>query len=450
MNYLDPFSFLGSTAGKLVADSWTALMLGLWNAGLWLLHLALTLVDGLLTPDLSGDGPGAGAYRVSLWLALALVFILALIQIGLAVIRRDGRVLARAGIGLAQFVAVWAGWLAYGITVVTGSSGLANAMMDSLLGVNSLSAWKPWEPFTPSDISDGTIATVLGIMGIFLVLAAIGHLLAILARAAALIVLAATTPIASAGLVSDLGQAWFWKSLRWFHAAALAPVLMVLVLGVGTQFASGVATGLTGDKLDAAIGTAVPGVLLICVSAVSPMALFKLLAFVDPGTTSGAAMRASLAAAGGLQGLLAGSKSDTASETASPGGSEASAEQATTQRFANAAGGVMSVLGPVGQGAAAVLGGIVKVGGAAATMGADLTNQMQVGNNTYPPDLSYNAWRAGSSQSSSDQGSSGPGNTSMPQWPTGPKGPAPTGSGGAASGEAAGAGEAAAAIPPVV
>lgn len=208
MNYLDPFSFLGSTAGKLVADSWTALMLGLWNAGLWLLHLALSLVDGLLTPDLSGDGPGAGAYRVSLWLALALVFILALVQIGLAVIRRDGRVLARAGIGLAQFVAVWAGWLAYGITVVTGSSGLANAMMDSLLGVNSLSAWKPWEPFTPSDISDGTIATVLGIMGIFLVLAAIGHLLAILARAAALIVLAATTPIASAGLVSDLGQAW--------------------------------------------------------------------------------------------------------------------------------------------------------------------------------------------------------------------------------------------------
>ena len=40
--------------------------------------------------------------------------------------------------------------------------------------------------------------------------------------------------------------------------------------------------------------------------AFSPLALFKLLAFVDPGTSSGAAMRAGLVAEGGLQGLLRG------------------------------------------------------------------------------------------------------------------------------------------------
>lgn len=405
MNFLDPFGYLGSTAGKLVADSWTALMVGLWNAGLWLLRLALSMIDGLLTPDLSGDGPGAAVYRVALWLALTLVVILGVVQVGLAVLRRDGRVLARAGIGLAQFVAVWAGWLGYGITLVIGCSGLSRAMMGSLLNVDRLADWQPWQPFTPSDISDGTIATVLGVMGIFLILAAIGHLLAMLARAAALIVLAATTPIASAGLVSDFGRAWFWKSLRWFHAAALAPVLMVLVMGIGIQFATGVATGLTGNKLDAAIGTAVPGVLLICVAAVSPMALFKLLAFVDPGTTSGAAMRASLAASGGLQGLLnspARTSSDDDTSTEGASSAEGSADQATTARFATAAAGGMSRLGPVGQGAAVVLGAVTRVGAATATMGADLTNQMEVGHNTYPPDSSWAARRATSQNGPAD------------------------------------------------
>ena len=56
-------------------------------------------------------------------------------------------------------------------------------------------------------------------------------------------VLAATTPISAAGLVSDAGRPWFWKSLRWFHAAAATPLLMVLVIGVGVQMAGGVATG---------------------------------------------------------------------------------------------------------------------------------------------------------------------------------------------------------------
>ena len=52
--------------------------------------------------------------------------------------------------------------------------------------------------------------------------------------------------------------------------------------------------------------------MLILVGCFAPLALFKLLAFVDPGTSSGAAMRAGLAAQGGLQGLLRG---DPAGET---------------------------------------------------------------------------------------------------------------------------------------
>ena len=45
------------------------------------------------------------------------------------------------------------------------------------------------------------MATVLGLLGLVLWLAAIGHLLVMVTRAGALIVLAAMTPVTAAGLV---------------------------------------------------------------------------------------------------------------------------------------------------------------------------------------------------------------------------------------------------------
>jgi len=398
---LNPFGALASTAAKIIADAWTTAMLGLWNAGLWLLRLSLTFLDFLLTPDLTETGPGAWLYRIMFWIAGALLLIMALVQLGTAVLRRDGKSLARVAIGLGQFLVVWGGWLAYGVTIVAACSGLTRALMAGLLNVTSWSSWQPWQPFTPADLTDSTVATVLGLMGLLLWIAAIGHFLVMLVRTAALMVLMATTPIAAAGLVSDTGRAWFWKSLRWFHAAALAPVLMVLVLGVGVQFTTGVANGLTG--VQGAIGTAVPGVILICVSTVSPLALFKLLAFVDPGTTSGASLRASLAAAGGIQGFLTGnggSDGGTAAGAAATAdgqgrsAGEDNADAATTGRFTTAVQGGLGVLGGAGHLAGRGLGVMTGVGAAGAALGADLTNQMGVGHNTYPPDFSHAGRRA--------------------------------------------------------
>ena len=412
---LNPFGALASAAGKIVADAWTAAMLGLWNAGLWLLRLALTFLDFLLTPDLSEDGPGAWLYRVMFWIAGALLLIMLLVQLGVAVAKRDGRSLARVAIGLGQFLVVWGGWIAYGITIVTACGGLTRALMQGLLNVTTWTAWQPWEPFTPADITDGTVATVLGLMGLLLWIAAIGHFLVMLVRSAALMVLMATTPIAAAGLVSDAGRSWFWKSLRWFHAAALAPVLMVLVLGVGVQYTTGVANGLTG--VQGAIGTAVPGVLLICVATVSPLALFKLLAFVDPATTSGASLRASMAAVGGLQGLLTGGASGgggggraAATDDQGRSAGEDSAGDATTGRFNNAVAGGLGKLGPVGQAAATGLGLIAGLGAAGASIGADVTNQLGVGHNTYPPDFT----RAGRRATHDTQPSNDPGSDPSP------------------------------------
>lgn len=51
-DYLNPFAVLGNAAASVVVDGWTAAMLGIWNAGLWMLKLALTIEDAFLVPDL--------------------------------------------------------------------------------------------------------------------------------------------------------------------------------------------------------------------------------------------------------------------------------------------------------------------------------------------------------------------------------------------------------------
>jgi hypothetical protein len=423
----NPFHYLAGAAGKVVADGWTTAMLGVWNAGLWAMRLVLNIMDAFLTPDLSENGPGAEIYRTTFWVAGALVLVMVMIQFGVAAIRRDGKALATVLVGGGQFTIVWAAWVAYGVAVIAACGGLTRALMGTLLRVDSWSAWQPWAPFSTGDIADGTVATVLGLMGMLLWLAAIGHLLVMLTRGGALMVLYATTPISAAGLVSDAGRSWFWKSLRWFHAAAFTPVLMVLVLGIGVQMTTGVANGLA-DKSQAAIGTALPGVILILIGAFAPLALFKLLAFVDPGTSSGAAIRQGLAAQGGLQGLLGGrpgseQSSGAASSTDQHGRSqgESAGEDSTNDRFTKAQGRLAAVGGAVGSAAAAGLGVMASVGTKGAAIGADLTSQMGVGHHTYQPDFSGGGKRKNnnSDRPADQHQQSGRGNTDDRSGPNG-------------------------------
>ena len=245
-DYVNPFSYLAGAAGKVAGDAWTLAMLSFWSAGLWLLRFVLELVDAFLTPDLREGGPGATVYRTTFWVAATLVLFMAMVQFGIAAFRRDGQSLARVAVGTAQFLMVWVAWLGYAALVLAACGGLTRAVMKATMGVDAWSQWQPWAAFSTKDVTDAAVATVLGILGLFLVLAAIGHLLVMLTRAGALLVLAATTPIAAAGLVSDAGRSWFWKSLRWFHAAALTPVLMALVMGVGIQLTTGVVTSQRG------------------------------------------------------------------------------------------------------------------------------------------------------------------------------------------------------------
>jgi type IV secretion system protein TrbL len=434
----NPLGELASIIAKAAADAWTAAMMAIWDSGLYILRIVLTFSELFLTPDLSADGPGHDVYAFTLWLALALVTILALLQLGAAAFKRDGKSLARAFVGAGQFVVVCACWLGYCVMIVAACGAITRGLMKSLLGVNTWPEWEPLEGLAVQDIADATVATVLAFLGVFLWLAAIGHILVYLARAASLLVLTATGPLAAAGLVSDATRSWFWKSLRWFHAAAFTPVLMVMVLGIGVQMAGGVAAHLSDDT-QKAIGTAFPAVMLILISVVAPLALFKLLAFVDPGTPSGASFRQGMAVHGGIQGLLSGGGSDggSAASTADASGhsaGEQSAEASTGDRFTKSTQGFLAGLGPAGQALAAGIGQVTSAGANATSMLADETNQAGVGQNTFGPDFSglrpRNSSQGGDSPQQSDPDGqadteSDDGGGSLPPMPPPPPFPPP-------------------------
>lgn len=487
----NPFEAIGDVIAKAAADAWTAAMLAVWNSGLFVLRIVLTFSELFLTPDLRADGPGKDVYAFTLWLALSLVVILAMIQLGAAAFKREGKGLARAFIGAGQFVVVCACWFGYCVMIVAACGAITKALMKSLLKVQTWPDWDPLGGLGIDDITDAGVATALAFLGIFLWLAAIGHVLVYLARAASLLVLTATGPLSAAGLVSDFTRSWFWKSLRWFHAAAFTPVLMVMVLGIGVQFANGVAAHLADDTAKA-FGTALPAVMTILISVVAPLALFKLLAFVDPGTPSGASFRQGMAIQGGLQGLLgggaAGGGSSAASTTDANGRSsgEQSAEASTGDRFNKSTQGLLGSFGPVGQALSTGMGWINSAGAKATSLMSDETNQAGVGQSTYGPDFSGMGGRQSGGQSGDQSSGTHPGSQSGgdddPQMPTPPMPPAPptpptlptggapgggsgggqSGSGGAAAtpktpaaggggaaGGAGGAGAAAGGIPPV-
>ncbi|MCC6497172.1 MAG: hypothetical protein IT193_13045 [Propionibacteriaceae bacterium] len=425
----DPFSKLASTAAQIVTDAWTAAWLSVWNAGLWVLRLVLSWLDAWLIPDLSADGPAQDLYRVTFWIAGVLVLVMFMVQLGIAAGRRDPRGLGRAAVGMGQFLIVTAAWVGYTVAITAAAGGLTRVVMEQLLNVTSWNSWEPWNGFDAKQVTDAGLATVLGLMGLLMWIAAIGHLLVILARDAALMVLVATGPITAAGLVNDGTRAWFWKAFRWFHAAAFTPLLVVIVTGVGAKLAEGTVAGKAGS-IEASVGTALPGIVLICVAVVSPVALFKLLAFVDPGTASGASMRAGMQAVGGMQGLMRGNPAagsdDTATRTAgNQSAGEASADAATTARVSSAVQQGGSFLGPVGAAFSTGLGAFTRIGGVGASVLTDLTNQAGVGHNSYQPD--YQAGRFDPAARDNREANQPADPASPDPTPDGPSEPTPAG-----------------------
>ncbi len=391
------FGDLAAAGGQIVVDAWVAICMAVWGAGLWVMRAILQLGDWFLTPNLNPDGSSSAlwsVYGLTLWLGLSLALMLLIVQLVGTVLRRDALSLASALWGAVKFLLVCALWYTYGAALVTAVEGLNTALRIQLLGTADLADWEPTGLDFAEGVMTGTTATVLMLLGLVLWLAALAHLVVMLGRAVSLIVIAATAPIAAAGLMYKPFESWFWKAFRWFHAAAIAPLLMTLMLGLGVQLATGVSLGLE-DSAQEAVALALPSVVMIAVAALSPVALFRLLAFVDPGTTSGASFRAGLAGTTGASSAAGHAHTAVSRSGGSGGGSGGggggAGESATASRAAAAqssslspgvtgaggsaaggasAGGAAGAAGGAAAGAGAAAGGGAATGAAAAGAGA--------------------------------------------------------------------------------
>ena len=436
---INPLHWLGSAAVRAAADGWKNAMIGLWSAGLWVLQLAFRIIDAFTVPDVSPHGPLAGALPTTLWLGATVAALVMTVQLVVALVRRDGQSLGRVLIGMGQFGAVWVCYLAVAGLLVVAAGALTKGILSSMLHVGSWAQYSVGDSW-PRSLDDAVAASVLGLCALFMLIpASFGYLMMMLVRECALVILLATAPISAGGLLNDTTEAWFWKTLRWFLAALLIAPAAALILGIGVQLSNGVVQGAGTDTV-AACGAAVVGCVLVLIGAVCPMTLFKLLAFVEPGTASGAAFRQSMSDAGGVPGLLsgggksAGGGASTSAATQSDSGGrsqgEAAAETATTSRMA-------SMLGPVGAG----IGMGMKVATKAADLASDVLGSGGVGDPGYSAGWADNAARRSSSrqnggggQGSSTQGAGGQGSQAGSDTGSSDNGgPQPTDGGGAPS-----------------
>lgn len=379
---INPMNWLGDAAGKVSGDAWKSAMTGLWSAGLWLMKTAFRLIDSFTTPDVSGSGPLASVLPTTLWIGASLAGILMFVQLALALVRRDGESMGRILLGIVQFGFVWVSYLAIAAVLVSAAGGLTHGILSSMLHVQSLSDFS-FDESWPKSVDDVTLATVLGVLSLLLVIpASFFYLVIMLVREAALIILVATAPIAAAGLLGDTGKVWFWKSLRWFFACLLIPVCAALLLGVGVKLSEGAisppAAGATTTTATSA-GMAIIGVIVIAIGAVCPMILFRLLAFVEPGTASGAALRQSWSDAGGMSGVAAGSGAGSGGTSAAAASGADGRATGESSAEAQTMGRLSSAMGTVGRGMQAA----TSIAHKAADLGSDVLGSAGVGSPGY-------------------------------------------------------------------
>jgi hypothetical protein len=290
----------------MTASAFDAAMQKVWDAGVRLLRGSLTLADDVapiapssVTGDPTHDPAAAAGGQgildtAALWPSM--MWLAAVIALGLfcyqltSVAFRGGRGMFRAFTGPAQFgiaIALTTGAVA---TLLTAADGLSTMFLSVLsergdfVAVldNPTVADRIGPDPDLGDVEDDVRSMLLGLAAMFgTIPAGFGIALIMIFRQAAVLVLIATIPIAAAGLVADSTASIFWRSARWVLAAILVEPALALVLLIGVNVmapADGVAGLLAG--------TAVLVVSLAC-----PAVLYRLLAFVDPGTAAGTALR---------------------------------------------------------------------------------------------------------------------------------------------------------------
>lgn len=335
---------LGSSLGSAASGALDSAMERIWTFAITLLSGAFGVIAQLARPDLDPtSGVFASVLPTLLWCGGLTLFVLALIQIARSVMT-GGRGFGTLLIGLGQYLVVTAGGLGFLSVLIVAADGLAEGILSAGLGVTS---WRGINDQNSAWLNSAhTVGGVgLGLTALFLVIpAAIGLLIEAMVRYAAILVLAATIPILAAGLVNESTTKWFWTGLRWVMALLLLTpaTALVIVIGMRSAAAAAGADGQHSTTGSATVQLVVGGVIML-IALLCPMALFKLLAFLEPNTGAGMQMRGYLSGSGAHRGGSA------AASTGDDGG-----DAETEQRFAAIGGGplVTGALG-AGQGMAA-------------------------------------------------------------------------------------------------
>ena len=319
----NPIAAIGGALGNAAANAASSAVddVGqrVWQFAITLLAGSFNLLDRYAAPDVDPvAGPLAGLLPTMLWIGAVTAFLLALLQLGKAM-AAGGKGLGRLLIGLAQYAFITAGGLTFVALLVKASDGLATALLASGLQVDTFSALADQNTFWQKT-AEASGGLAMGLVALLCVVpAAFMLLVEALIRYAAILVLAATVPVLAAGLVMESTARWFWTGLRWMVALLLLTPAVALVMVIGLRGAQGSVGQLSnGDPASATVGMAVGGLTML-VALLCPLALFKLLAFLDPNTMSGGAVR----------GFMSGSQSSAAGSapaTAGAGGGEAATE----------------------------------------------------------------------------------------------------------------------------
>jgi hypothetical protein len=335
-------SLIGDGVATVISGPIDQAMQAIWAGCAELLGQAFELVDKLSTFSISttcdprhSDTCGSLPHLWPILVSLSTLIALGMFfwQITVASVR-GGRGMMHAATGTVGYGLA----LAITVTAVASLLGAADGMTSLLLsqGVHASSSFNDTYKQLPlgQQALQGIKPVILGVVGFFgLLPAALGYAVEMMFRQAAVTVLVATIPFTAAGLMARSTARWFWISARWILTAIILKPAFALVLVIGLTSVSD-AQGVVG---------LLAGVAVLWVALFSPMALFRLLAFVDPATDTGAAFRD---AASNLSSRFsspspAGAESANYSGAGLPGGSGkgdsaagvSDLEQANTARF---------------------------------------------------------------------------------------------------------------------
>jgi hypothetical protein len=324
-------NLIGDSVNGVLGSALDEAMKGVWEAATGLMTSAFSVVDSFSTFTVDAhSGPVGAIWPTLLTVSTAIALGLFFWQLTLASLR-GGKGMMRAATGP----------FAYGIALAITVTGIAAALacadaLTSLILSSGLNVTTFARAFTHTSVlgqvGNEAKAVALGLIGVFGVFpAALGWVLEIIWRQATILVLVATVPITAAGLLANSTASWFWRGLRWTIAAITVKPVLALVVVIGMSSLAG-ATGPAG---------VLAGVAVLWVALISPMALFRLLAFVDPDTASGQAFRDSFSQ---LSSRFSGSGDSGGAGSGSGGGSGSDSggmgalESANTARFDAAAG----------------------------------------------------------------------------------------------------------------